>query len=122
MDEDRQRQQAREQDEQSTQRRAAILGVQYLDTRDIEDTLAAHKAALNDYQIWDEKVKHLLRGRRHSDLAEQEMHAYREAATERDAAYARMRQLERALLDNIPGASTGEYPKPTFDKPPDSTD
>lgn len=39
MDEDRQRQQAREQDEQSTQRRAAILGVQYVDTRGIEDTL-----------------------------------------------------------------------------------
>ena len=39
MDEDRQRQQAREQDEQSTQRRAAILGVQYLDTRGIEETL-----------------------------------------------------------------------------------
>ena len=47
MDEDRQRQQAREQDEQSTQRRAAILGVQYLDTRDIEDTLALVEGVLD---------------------------------------------------------------------------
>ena len=47
MDEDRQRQQAREQDEQSTQRRAAILGVQYLDTRGIEDTLALVEGVLD---------------------------------------------------------------------------
>ena len=39
MDEDRIQQQAREADEQSTQRRAAILGMPYLDTRDIQDTL-----------------------------------------------------------------------------------
>tara|TARA_B100000686_G_C16776606_1_gene968882 strand:+ start:830 stop:2452 length:1623 start_codon:yes stop_codon:yes gene_type:complete len=47
MDEDRQRQQAREQDEQSTQRRAAILGVQYLDTRGIEDTLTLVEGVLD---------------------------------------------------------------------------
>lgn len=39
MNEDRIQQQAREADEQSTQRRAAILGIAYLDTRDIQDTL-----------------------------------------------------------------------------------
>lgn len=39
MDEDRIQQQAREADEQSTQRRAAILGMPYLDTRDIQNTL-----------------------------------------------------------------------------------
>jgi type II secretory ATPase GspE/PulE/Tfp pilus assembly ATPase PilB-like protein len=40
MNEDQQQHLAREQDEQSTQRRAAILGIQYLDTRDIEQDLA----------------------------------------------------------------------------------
>jgi type IV pilus assembly protein PilB len=39
MDEDRARQQAREQDENSTQQRAAILGMQYLDTRGLTETL-----------------------------------------------------------------------------------
>jgi|GEM_PF-737084 len=87
----------------------------------IEKTLAEHKAALNDYRLWDEKVKVLLKGRRHKDLNEEEMAIYREAATQRDAAYARMRQLERALLDNIPGASTGEYPRPRFDDPLDDS-
>lgn len=39
MDEDKIQQQARDQDEKSTQQRAAILGMQYLDTRGIEDNL-----------------------------------------------------------------------------------
>jgi len=39
MDEDRVQQQAREADEQSTQRRAAILGLPYLDMRSVEATL-----------------------------------------------------------------------------------
>lgn len=39
MDEDRVQQQARDQDEKNTQQRAAILGMQYLDTRGIEDNL-----------------------------------------------------------------------------------
>ncbi|GAB4478242.1 MAG: hypothetical protein Kow00124_22450 [Anaerolineae bacterium] len=81
----------------------------------IEAILAEHKAALADYHAWDEKVKELLKGRRHKDLTEAEMLAYREAATRRDAAYDRMRHLERALLDAIPGASTGELPRPSFD-------
>ncbi len=39
MDEAKVQQQRREQDEQSTQQRAAILGVQYFDTRGIDETL-----------------------------------------------------------------------------------
>lgn len=39
MDEDKIQQQRREQDEQSTQNRAAILGMPYFDTRSVEDTL-----------------------------------------------------------------------------------
>ena len=39
MEEDKIQQRRREQDEKSTQQRAAILGLQYLDTRDIEQTL-----------------------------------------------------------------------------------
>ncbi|MDN5274598.1 MAG: ral secretion pathway protein type secretion system ATPase [Candidatus Saccharibacteria bacterium] len=39
MDEDRIQQHRREEDEKSTQKRAAILGLQYLDTREIEKTL-----------------------------------------------------------------------------------
>jgi len=39
MDEDKIQQRRREQDEQSTRQRAAILGLQYVDTRDIEKSL-----------------------------------------------------------------------------------
>lgn len=39
MDEDKIQQRRREQDEKATQQRAAILGLQYLDTREIEKTL-----------------------------------------------------------------------------------
>ena len=39
MDEDKIQQQARDADEASTQRRAAILGISYLDTRDIQDSV-----------------------------------------------------------------------------------
>jgi hypothetical protein len=75
-----------------------------------EKLLAEHKAALREYREWDEKVKQLLRGRRLKDLTPEDMAAYREASDRRDAAYNTMRHLERALLDNIPGASTGTYP------------
>jgi hypothetical protein len=75
----------------------------------IEGLLAAHRVALASYQEWDEKVKHLLKGRRLKDLMDEDMEAYREASMKRDAAYDEMRHLERALLDNIPGASTGSY-------------
>lgn len=75
----------------------------------IEDKLAEHRKALNEYHEWDQKVKHLLKQRRVSDLTETEMLSYREIAAKRDAAYDRMRHLERALLDNIPGANTGSF-------------
>jgi hypothetical protein len=74
-----------------------------------ESLLAKHKVALNTYNEWDEKVKLLLKGRRLNDLTPQDMDAYREASKQRDAAYDEMRHLERQLLDNIPGASTGSY-------------
>jgi hypothetical protein len=74
-----------------------------------ESLLTRHKTALNTYNEWDEKVKQLLKGRRHSDLTPDDMEAYREASEARDAAYDEMRHLERQLLDNIPGASTGSY-------------
>jgi len=75
----------------------------------VDDLLAEHKRALLNYREWDEKVKHLLKGRRVKDLSQEDMEAYREAADQRDAAYDRMRHLERALLDDIPGASTGSW-------------
>ena len=79
------------------------------DQNHIEDTLTEHRKALHEYHEWDQKVKHLLKQRRISDLTEAEMLSYREIAAKRDAAYDRMRHLERALLDNIPGASTGSF-------------
>lgn len=47
MNEDRVQQQARESDEQSTQRRAAILGLPYLDTRPYEATIDLIEGALD---------------------------------------------------------------------------
>ncbi len=76
-----------------------------------EKLLSDHKAALNDYRQWDEKVKQLLKGRRANDLSPEDMETYREVAEKRDLAYDRMRHLERSLLDNIPGASTGPFPR-----------
>jgi len=74
-----------------------------------EKLLLTHKTALASYREWDEKVKKLLQGRRLKDLTPEDMDAYREASKERDAAYDEMRHLERALLDSIPGASTGKF-------------
>lgn len=76
-----------------------------------EQLLAKHKEALTEYRRWDERVKQLLKGRRLRDLSQEDMEAYREAATKRDAAYDQMRHLERALLDDIPGATTGKFPR-----------
>ena len=75
----------------------------------VEDLLTQHKEALQAYRGWDEKVKQLLKGRRIKDLTPEDMSAYKEAARERDLAYDQMRHLERALLDDIPGASTGPH-------------
>jgi hypothetical protein len=78
---------------------------------EVNDLLAQHREALTSYQAWDEKVKHLLQGRRAQDLTNEDMLAYREAAAHRDAAYDQMRHLERQLLDGIPDASSGPYPR-----------
>ena len=80
-----------------------------------EDLLAQHKAALTDYRKWDQKVKELLKGRRVKDLSPEDREAYREAAEQRDLAYDQMRHLERALLDDIPGASTGPFTRSDSD-------
>jgi hypothetical protein len=74
-----------------------------------EKLLLTHKNALATYREWDEQVKKLLQGRRLKDLTPEDMDAYREASKQRDAAYDEMRHLERALLDSIPGASTGNF-------------
>ena len=76
-----------------------------------EKLLSDHKKALTDYRKWDEEVKQLLKGRRAKDLSPEDMQTYRNVAAQRDLAYDRMRHLERALLDNIPGASTGSFPR-----------
>jgi hypothetical protein len=82
----------------------------------IEELLSRHREALNEYRAWDEKVKQLLKGRRAQDLTDEDMEVYREAALGRDEAYDRMRHLERALLDSIPGASTGPLPRISRDE------
>ena len=81
----------------------------------VESLLTQHKTALNKYRKWDEKVKKLLKGRRVKDLSPEDMEAYREAAEQRDLAYDQMRRLERALLEDIPGASTGPFPRVSSD-------
>ena len=81
------------------------------DKGEVNNLLAQHKAALNTYREWDEKVKMLLKGRRAQDLMPEDMEAYRHAAEKRDLAYDQMRHLERTLLDNIPGASTQSLPR-----------
>ena len=85
------------------------------DKNEVNDLLAQHRAALNAYREWDEKVKLLLQGRRAQDLTPEDMNAYRKAAEERDAAYDVMRHLERQLLDDIPGASTSSLARPNLD-------
>lgn len=68
----------------------------------MEGLLARHKAALQEYRRWDERVKQLLKGRRVRDLQPGDMEAYREAAEQRDLAYDQMRRFERALLEDLP--------------------
>ena len=62
MDEDRQAQQAREADEQSTQRRAAILGISYLDTRDIQDSLELAEGILDVQEMHKNRIIPLIAG------------------------------------------------------------
>lgn len=62
MDEDKIQERRREQDEQSTQQRAAILGLQYLDTRDIEHTLPLIDGVLEIKEMYQHHIVPLLRG------------------------------------------------------------
>lgn len=62
MDEDRVQQQAREQDEQSTQSRAAILGLPYLDTRPMQDTLELAENVLDVQTMHKNRIVPLLVG------------------------------------------------------------
>lgn len=52
MDEDKIQQRRREQDEKATQQRAAILGLQYLDTREVENTLPLTQGVLTNDQMY----------------------------------------------------------------------
>jgi len=62
MDEDRIQQQAREADEQSTQRRAAILGVPYLDMRPIEATLTLAEGVIPVDDMHKNRIVPLIAG------------------------------------------------------------
>ena len=52
MDEDKVQQRRREQDEKATQQRAAILGIQYLDARTVEETLPLTQGILTNDQMY----------------------------------------------------------------------
>lgn len=62
MDEDRIQQQAREADEQSTQRRAAILGLPYLDTRPVQDELNLIDGVLSVDDMHKNRIVPLIAG------------------------------------------------------------
>ena len=62
MDEDKIQQRRREQDEKATQQRAAILGLQYLDTREVEDTLPLTQGVLTNDQMYKGYVVPLAAG------------------------------------------------------------
>ena len=62
MDEDRIQNQARDADEQSTQRRASILGVSYLDTRSFEDTLDLVPDVLSVDEMHKNRIVPLVKG------------------------------------------------------------
>jgi type II secretory ATPase GspE/PulE/Tfp pilus assembly ATPase PilB-like protein len=62
MDEDKVQQRRREQEEKSTQERAAILGLQYLDTRNIERTLPLTEGVLSNGDMYKGYVVPLMTG------------------------------------------------------------
>jgi len=62
MDEDKIQQKAREDDEQSTQRRASVLGVGYLDTRPFEETLPLAEGILEIEYMHKNRVVPLVAG------------------------------------------------------------
>lgn len=62
MDEDKIQQRRREQDEKSTRQRAAILGLQYLDTREIEQSLPLVKDVLEIKEMYQGHIIPLTAG------------------------------------------------------------
>jgi type II secretory ATPase GspE/PulE/Tfp pilus assembly ATPase PilB-like protein len=62
MDEDKVQERRREQDEKATQQRAAILGLQYLDTRDVENSLPLTKDILSVDDMYKGYVVPLVQG------------------------------------------------------------
>ena len=62
MDEDKIQQNRREQDEHSTQQRSAILGIQYLDTRDIEMTLPLENDVIDIPTMQKNRIIPLVKG------------------------------------------------------------
>lgn len=62
MDEEKIQQHRRDQDEQSTQQRAAILGMQYLDTRQIEKSLPLVRGILENEQMYRGHIVPLIQG------------------------------------------------------------
>lgn len=62
MDEDKIQQHRREQDEKATQERAAILGMQYLDTREVEHNLPLLKGIIEIPEMYKSKIVPLVAG------------------------------------------------------------
>lgn len=62
MDEDKIQERRREHDETATRERAAILGLQYLDTRDVEHSLPLLKDTLTNDEMYRGKLVPLTRG------------------------------------------------------------
>ena len=60
MDEDRIQQQRRDQDEEATRKRAAILGLQYLDAREFEQTLELVRDVLTIDEMYKGRIVPLL--------------------------------------------------------------
>lgn len=62
MDEDKIQQSRRQHDEDATRERAAILGLQYLDTRDIEGNLALTEGILSNEEMYSGHIVPLITG------------------------------------------------------------
>ena len=62
MDEEKIQQRRREQDEKATQQRAAILGLQYLDTREVEGSLPLTQGILTNEQMYKGHIIPLVAG------------------------------------------------------------
>src|SRR5690606_29682984 len=62
MDEDRNQAKAREQEEQSTKQRAAILGLAYLDTREYEESLPLIETVIDVPDMHKNRIIPLIKG------------------------------------------------------------